>query len=136
MLGEIMQYLHNYFDRERLGGTFTIAGGELVLPSVADGAYIRILGSQYNDQVMVKGAEELADETFTGAVWVLCPPKEFLALAAEITAWQETNKAAAASPYQSESFGGYSYTKSAGTADGWQGVFRSRLRAWRKVNAG
>ena len=41
------------------------------------------------------------------------------------------------SPYQSESFGGYSYTKaSASNGDqvDWKTVFRSRLNRWRKIS--
>ena len=46
---------------------------------------------------------------------------------------------ALASPYQSESFGGYSYTKaSAGSSDSgegitWQKKFKSQLNQWRKI---
>ena len=46
---------------------------------------------------------------------------------------------AAMSPYMSESFGGYSYSKGASnTASGgsvvtWQDAFKTRLAPWRKI---
>ena len=58
-------------------------------------------------------------------------------LADEIAAWEQKNGAAAAGPYTSESFGGYSYTRAAasdGRPLGWQDVFSARLSRWRKVH--
>jgi hypothetical protein len=51
--------------------------------------------------------------------------------------WEKYGKAAE-SPYVSESFGGYSYTKSGGyEADGgvnnWVTAFKTRLAQWRKL---
>jgi hypothetical protein len=64
-------------------------------------------------------------------------PRGFLALVAEIEAWNTKYGAGAMSPYASESFGGYSYSKGA-TAGGsnattWSDAFASRLNAWRKI---
>ena len=58
-------------------------------------------------------------------------------LAKEIEAWEAKNGEVASGVYQSESFGGYTYTKATDAATGgamsWQSVFRSRLSAWRKI---
>ena len=50
--------------------------------------------------------------------------------------WQKENKKAVESPYQSESFGGYSYTiKNGNDGQGlsWKQVFAARLNEWRKI---
>ena len=81
----------------------------------------------------------MADETFDGSIWPMSVPPALLCLGEEIKACQEKNGDIAASPYTSESFGGYSYSKStSGSATGagmvtWQSVFKSRLNQWRKI---
>jgi hypothetical protein len=64
-------------------------------------------------------------------------PKNFLMLAQEIEDWQEQNGKAVASPYQSESFGGYSYSKASGKNGGgsysWQDAFATRLNLYRRI---
>ena len=79
----------------------------------------------------------LQDETFDGAVWALAVLKAVVELAGEIAAWQEKYGAVVDSPYTSESFGGYSYSKAGGTesggAGGWQAAFRARLNPYRKL---
>ena len=92
----------------------------------------------FNDGLHQYPAVDLTDETFTGSVWALAVPKAVIDLSVEIEAWQEKNGEAVASPYQSESFGGYSYTKrsagsDSGTLNGWQDAFRGRLNDWRKL---
>ena len=118
-------------------GTFTISGGSAALP-LQQGQYFRIVGSIFNDGVYRYDDElELTDETFEGAVWALAIPKPVLDLANEIKAWETKNGEVASGVYQSESFGGYTYTKATDAATGgavtWQSVFRSRLSAWRKI---
>ena len=86
----------------------------------------------------------LIDETFVGSVWALAIPKAVIQLAADIAAWKTKYggvDSQAMSPYTSESFAGYSYTKAAssssGTAGstptGWKSVFASELNRWRKI---
>jgi hypothetical protein len=62
-------------------------------------------------------------------------PPDVVALADEISAWEAKYREAAESPYQSESFGGYTYTKADASEGGltWEKVFRSRLNRWRKL---
>ena len=104
--------------------------------------YIRIIGSRYNDGVWkyeTGGVTGLVDEEFTGAVWGLSIPPAIIALDTEIEAWITANAAAITSPYQSESFGGYSYSLRNAGADGessgitWQNQFKARLAPWRKI---
>lgn len=160
MLEQVCTYIHNFFERHPVSGTrmvtagtFSIEGGGIDLSALCllSGQRFRIKGSALNDGVYTWGdtimdddnsaAASLTDETFTGEIWAMYPPKAVIALAAEIAAWVDQYGAAANSPYASESFGGYSYSKatgSANTAGGaslgtWQGVFANRLNAWRKV---
>lgn len=141
MLEELMRECRNYFLIP--GGvhpdTYTIKDGSIALPFLVSGQYFRIIGSVFNDGVHQYGVAELADETFDGAVWALLVPPAFLALSDEIQSWRNQYENAANSPFQSESFAGYSYTKSStngnsgGSVTGWQGVFASRLNKWRKL---
>lgn len=139
VIDQICAFIHNYFVRGVDRGTFTISGGALEVPMLVEGQYYHISGSRFNDGIHQYG-DPLTDETFEGEIWDMRPPRHFLDLVDEITAWQQQYGSAAAGPYQSESFGGYSYTLKSGTtasgADvgaGWQGVFRSRLNEWRKL---
>ena len=135
-LAELCAEVRNYFETDKRFGDFTISGGTFA-PSdfIQDGQYFRIVGSTFNDGVYRCPATGLTDETFTGAVWAMSLPPDFVALSAEI---EEYNNSAAgkASPYTSESFGGYSYTKAtdaSGAPIGWQKAFASRINQWRKL---
>lgn len=149
MLEEVCRYLNNWFDVERLIGEFTILDGEIIEESfheaIQSGQYFRVVGSVFNDGVYQFSTtfELPQDERFDGGVWLMSIPQSFLDLVKEIEEWQAKYggiDSQAMSPYTSESFGGYSYTKSNGSADGsttssnaWQSAFQSRLSKWRKI---
>ena len=147
MLTQVCQYLRNWFERTKYIGDFTIASGELVfgdgstLP-LLPGQYYRIIGSILNDGVHKYGDEEdeLTDESFTGSVWSMAVPPEVQDLSDDIDSWVTANTTAINSPYQSESFGGYTYSLRGGanstgeeTGVSWQSQFASRLAPWRKI---
>ena len=144
MMGELCKYLNNYFLRDgeaRHFGTFTISGGSFTADSLSflqEGQYFRIVGSVFNDGVHQYPAAGLTDETFDGAIWAMSVPAAVLELAAEISTWTQTEavRKASESPYSSESFGGYSYSKET-SADGsglsWQSHFSAKLAPWRKA---
>lgn len=149
MLEEVLAHIHNWFQVGIYQNDYAIEDGVITLPFLKNGQYFRIIGSILNDGLYIYGETikdgdgnetELMDETFTGSVWALAVPKVVLKLAGEIASWQETYGAAAASPYSSESFAGYSYTKSGGANEtagtgsgGWQSAFRTRLNPYRKL---
>lgn len=147
MLTEVLQYLKNWFIKSKYYGVFTIENGNIVNfdnghdfvgSPILDGQYFRILGSALNDGVWQYPAVELQDEKFDGAIYALAIPPALIKLVEEIEDWQTKYGEAAASPYTSESFGGYSYSKSAGggaTGGGasWKDQFAYRLSAWRKI---
>lgn len=152
MLTIICHYLKNWFNygQPKYFGTFTIKDGQLVKEgayantAIQENQYYRIVGSVFNDGVYKHGTETLTDETFDGAVWLMAIPQDVISLAEEIEAWQELYGGIDGqnmSPYQSESFGGYSYSKASGGSSSssdslvptWQGVFADRLRRWKKL---
>lgn len=134
MLDEICGRIHNYFEGECYTGTFVIEGGRLQLDGLKEGQYFRVCGSRFNDGVWQYPASDMADEVFTGAIWEMRLPKQFLALANEITAWAERYGEAATGPYQSERVEGvYSYTRGVKGGAGWEEAFARRLDRWRKL---
>ncbi len=136
---EICDYIHNYFELETIDGSFTITDGSLDV-DILNNQYYRIQGSIFNDGIYKHGNEELTDETFKGRVSLMAIPKDVLDVLNEATEWQQQNAKVLNSPYQSESFGGYSYSKgTSGKKDGsqgaytWRDVFGDRLKAYRKI---
>ncbi len=132
MIDEICASLHNYFAVDIVPGEYTVNDGEITLPFLAAGQFFRVVGSVFCDGVYRCGDKLPADETFDGAVWAMAIPPALEAIAVEIEEWKAKNADVLASPYQSESFGGYSYTKGSDSAS-WQGVFAKRLNRWRKL---
>lgn len=141
MLTELCQELRNWFVRDVHFGTFEIEGGTITAPFLVNGQYYRIVGSIFNDGVHQYGTEPLVDETFDGAVWALAIPQAVIELSEAIEEWKakyEAVDSAAMSPYSSESFGGYSYSKSTTSGEGfvgvsWKTIFGSQLNRWRKI---
>ena len=130
-VGEMCASLRNYFALDPISGEFTIKDSDITVPGLVRGQYFRIDGSVFNDGVHRYGEISMnGDETFTGTITPMAVPPAFEAVAAEIEEWKQKNAEVINSPYQSESFGGYSYTK--GTAS-WQVVFAKRLNRWRKI---
>lgn len=134
MIDEICASLHNYFAVDIVPGEYTVNDGEITLPFLAAGQFFRVVGSIFCDGVYRCGDKLPADETFDGAVWAMAIPPALEAIAVEIEEWKAKNADVLASPYQSESFGGYSYSKGTGSdSASWQGAFASRLNRWRKI---
>ena len=145
-IAAVMRRVRNFFERERIEGTFTIADG--VLAPMPDAPYIAISGSAWHDGVFPRdalaGSDDAADqltieqglekdETFDGKVWGLHPPSDFLALCEAISEYDAKNPVGA---YQSESFGQYSYTRGnvGGTAgNGWEAAFAGQLLPYRRM---
>ena len=135
MLDAILRHMNNYFIADVREGNYAVEGGGIALPFMADGQYYYIRGSVFNDGLHRYPSYDLVDETFDGVIWSLAIPQAIINLADEIDAWQRKNAEVLDSPYTSESFGGYSYTKATGeggAAVSWQVVFAERLKPYRK----
>lgn len=147
MLEQVLKEIHNWFQVDVIPGKYTIQDGGITLPFLRDGQYFRIMGSVFNDGLHRYGPEMevLQDETFDGAVWALAIPKAVLDVVVETEKeaadWKAKYGEIAQSPYTSESFGGYSYTKSSGgdadeskaDAAWWVKQCARRLNAYRKL---
>lgn len=154
MLEELCRELNNWFDenpkdgsKRHYFGEYAIENGGLDLTEIGiqTGQYFRIIGSVFNDGVYQYPVNGLADEIFDGAIWAMAVPPTIVSLATEIEEWQNKYggvNSAAMSPFTSESFGGYSYSKSSGTVSNgngsgntgtWQSVYANRLNKWRKI---
>ena len=146
MLTELCKEIKNWFEYAKFFGTFTIENNVITGSySLQENQYFRIVGSVFNDGVY-KYDENLTliDETFKGAIWAMAVPSEVIALANDIKEWSDkylSIDSVAMSPFNSESFGGYSYSKSSGGSSSgnvdlsgtWQGAFADRLNHWRKI---
>lgn len=157
-ISELCAELRNYFLKDKItpqtcihSGTFTVSNGTIT-PSdfLKEGQYFRIVGSDLNERVFLntsEGLAELKDEVFSGSVWTMSVPPQFIVLAAEIAEWRTLNEGAnsvANSLLSSESFGStYSYSKEsgsgtksgvAGAAKTWQTVFYDRLSPYRRIS--
>lgn len=147
-IGELCAECRNYFKPEIIRREFRVENGILEpLPDIPDGAYIRIVGSVFNDGVFRYPHGDFSDEEFYGAVWLLHIPQDFVALLDDINAWEAVNKQALADataqvlagPYSSETFAGYTYQKKTSIGDvamTWRDPrlgFSARLNQWRKI---
>lgn len=136
MLEQVLMHLNNWFlvpDGVH-EDTYTVEDGGITLPFLSNGQYFRVIGSVFNDGLHQYPASDMTGETFDGVVWALAVPKQVVELADEIKAWND--KQGAPSPYTSESFGGYSYSKAtnaSGSPLGWQDVFKTQLNPYRKL---
>ena len=141
MLENVLTHLKNWFvvPCGVHEGMYTIENSTLELPFLQNGQYFRICGSVFNDGLHRYGdiEDKLQNETFTGTVWALAIPKAVVELAVKIEEWQTKNEEAVTSPFSSESFGGYSYTKATDSTTGavatWETVFRAQLNPYRKA---
>lgn len=134
MLGAIMNHIHNYFEYAYYSGDFIVYNGEILFNgrNIRNG-YVAIDGCTPNRGVYAPTETGLVDGAFSGKVWLLAPPKDFLQLVSGITAWKTKNPTGA---MVSESFGNYSYnrgTSASGAAATWQDAFRSELNAYRHM---
>lgn len=156
-ISELCAEVRNYFLKDKItpqtcihSGTFTVSDGTIT-PSdfLKDGQYFRIVGSDLNERVFLNTSEGLADlkdEVFSGSVWAMSVPPQFIALAAEIDEWRKKNETPDSVTYSamaSENFGIYGYSKdtSAGSKSGvsgaartWQTMFYDRLSPYRRIS--
>ena len=133
MLDVVCREIRNYFVKSVHKGSFTVKNGTMQLPFLVEGQYFRVEGSVLNDGIYHYPATSLQDEAFSGRIVAMAIPPAFLELVDKIKDFEAKN---VVSPYTSESWGGYSYTKakvSNGQAVGWKTAFAKELNVWRKI---
>lgn len=143
VMDELCDTIHNYFVVKGgvHSGVFTITNGSVDCDFLVSGQYFRVKGSLFNDGVWQYQMSSMTDEEFDGEIWAMAVPPAVIALADDIAEWLETNGSETnISPYTSESFNNYSYSRASNTAsDGsyspvtWRNVFAARLSRWRKL---
>jgi hypothetical protein len=149
MLTEVCNQLKNWFWHNQNIGKITIEGGALYCDNkpvdIKQNQYYRIIGSVFSDGIWKYDGEDIPqDEEFEGAIWTLAIPAAFLSIIDEMKEWESKNGGADSqmmSPFQSESFGGYSYSKAGGgggssdssAAPTAFSVYSKRLNIWRKI---
>lgn len=130
----IMRQINNHFISGYLDATFTVEGRHISPAPAAP--FVYITGSAQHDGVweckqgQLIGADAEENESFTGRVWLLKPPREFLVLCAEISAYHDKNPTGAPS---SERFGDYQVTRANEHAGGWQKTFHAQLTPYRRM---
>jgi hypothetical protein len=152
MLTELCKEVNNYFCKEKdiIHGKFSVVDGKLTPPvDLLDDQYFRITESVFNDGVY-KNTEELQlkdEPEFSGAIWKMKVEKEFEDLAKRISEWRLKNESLDSenmSPFQSESFFEYSYSKGSsggskngagGTAVNWRTQFAKDLEPYRRIRS-
>lgn len=146
-LDEVCGYIKNFFVMPNgiHRGKFTISGKSMELDFLQNGQYFRIVGSVFNDGVWKYPASDLSDEQFTGEIWAMAVPPAVIALLADIDEWNSkygTANSVNMSPFSSESFNNYSYSKGTrGSGNGqsgssplsWKDVYGQKLTRWRKL---
>lgn len=149
IIDEVCGYIKNFF-LMRNGvhrGTFTVTNGNIDCDFLLENQYFRVVGSVFNDGVWKYPSADMESETFSGEIWAMGVPPAFIALCSEIEEWQEKYGGVSSvnmSPFSSESFNNYSYSKRSGSggASGsgggdspmtWMDAFRTKLTRWRKI---
>lgn len=135
-MSDVMRHCRNWFVAKEAYGQYAIVDGAINLPDLLPGQSYIINGSTFNDG-MHDSTTGLVDETFTGLIQYQAIPQDFKNFVLEVQMWEEKYGAVSDSPYQSESFGGYSYTKKDAGNGGmaWYDIpsIKARLSHWRKT---
>lgn len=130
-----MRQCFNAFERDCYNGDVSITNG--VMSPAPDCEWIWVKGSFKNDGLhhLTDYVDELnhgslVDEQFTGEVWRLVPPKDFLEICKQVSDFTEKIH-----PYDpiSESFGNYSHTNGrseSGNILTWQDSYGALLRTF------
>ena len=134
----VMRQCRNYFENGYIDGTFSITSN--ALSGVPEAHFVYISGSTFHDGVweIVQGyltgrdVSGMNDEEFTGRVWFLNPPAEFLDLCKTISEYAEKNPVGA---LVQERFGEYSYMRNmrSGSDTSWVGAFKAALAPYRRM---
>ena len=109
--------LRNYFtDKEHIfSGTYTIVDKSLNIDFIKSDQYFRITGSVFNNGVYCNNPDDLKrlrDETFSGTIWAMSVPADFIELCDDAERFKEKISEISGnfSGYVSETWGGYTYT--------------------------
>lgn len=129
-VSDVMRRVNNFFPAAHTEGAWQLRKG-MLLPSLhSPGDWIAIEGDgprgvyQLDEHGAMGG---VPDCEWTGQIWLLRPPEDFLRLCGDIARWQEAHPDPT---LLSERFGEYSRSQ---TSCAWEQVFSSALRPWQRM---
>ena len=133
-VSDVMRHVRNHFIRDSLCATWHHAGGTLTpTEHFQPGMWIAITGNnaptgvfQLDEQGGIPGLEDI---TWTGRVYRLNPPADFIRLCGDIACWAAANPDIAIT---GEKLGEYSVSRRAVT---WQEAFSTALAPYRRMYA-
>lgn len=133
-VSDVMRHVRNHFIRDSLCATWHHAGGTLTpTEPFRPGMWIAITGNnaptgvfQLDEQGGIPGLEDI---TWTGRVYRLNPPADFIRLCGDIACWAAANPDIAIT---GEKLGEYSVSRRAVT---WQEAFAPALAPYRRMYA-
>ena len=131
-VSDVMRHVRNHFVLDGRTGTFSQPGGTLTPgEGFEPGMWIAVTGSgapvgvyQLDNKAGIPG---LGDIAFTGTVYRLAPPADFLRLCGDIACWAAANPDPAV---EGEKLGAYSVSRSSIT---WEEAFAPALHPYRKM---
>lgn len=132
----VMRHCRNFFEVGYIDGDFTVSGNAIT--PAPDSLWCFVTGSRFHDGVwqLRNGVidavpDDMDDEVFSGRVWLLKPPRDFIELCGEISAYDDKNPVGA---LLQEKFGNYSYMRGYDeSSKPWWSAYASRLSTYRKM---
>ena len=131
-VSDVMRHVRNHFVRSAVTGTFIHLRGVLTpLTHFKPGMWVAVTGEDAPSGIYQLdengGIPDLEDMNWTGTVYVLDPPADFLRLCGDIGIWSAAHEN---SPVTSEKFGEYSVTRQPMT---WETAFAPALAPYRRM---
>lgn len=131
-VSDVMRHVHNHFINDSIHAAWQHTGGTLTPGSkLAPGMWIAITGEDAPIGVYQLdengGIPDLGDISWTGRVYRLNPPADFIRLCGDIACWAKANPDASVT---GEKLGEYSVSRQAVT---WQEAFAPALAPYRRM---
>lgn len=129
-VSDVMRRVRNHFALSYRDDAWTLENGVLAPDAFAPGDWIAIVGAGSITgvyQLDEHGALPLPDQRWTGRIWLLEPPADFLRLCREIGEWTESHPDPTT---LSEHFGQYSRSQ---TTAAWERVFAAALHPYTRM---
>ena len=131
-VSDVMRYVRNHFIHSSITGSWVHTGGALTpADRFAPGMWIAVTGEnapcggyQLDEN---GGIPDLGDMSWTGVIYRLAPPADFIRLCGDIGCWAAANPDPTVS---SEKLGEYSVTRRAVT---WESAFAPALAPYRRM---
>lgn len=133
-VSDVMRHVRNHFIRDAITASWTHEGGALSpADKLAPGMWIAVTGEDAPCGVYQLdengGIPDLGDASWTGVIYRLNPPADFIRLCGDISCWAAANPDPAVS---SERLGEYSVSRKAVT---WEEAFAPALAPYRRMYA-